>query len=250
MSHDPIVSIIIPAYNASAHLTDAVQSACGQTRRAIEVIVVDDGSTDATGALADGLARTDARIRVMHHPINRGRSGALNTGISAAEGSYVSFLDADDIYRPDKIARQVDFLATHQSVDVVYGDLEIKFMDGHLEERMAAADVSVARARLREKNGSDVHVFGGISEYVPSCSALVRAETLAEIRFDEQLRNSEDFDLWLQIIGAGFTMERLAGITYTYRLHHEQKSNVTANMNAAASIITKKIQEGAYRIAK
>ena len=98
------VSVIIPAYNAEAFLSDAVNSVLHQTWRELELIIVNDGSTDATGSLADQFRRQDRRVKLVDKP-NGGLSSARNAGIAAASGDAICFLDQDDIYLPDKIRR-------------------------------------------------------------------------------------------------------------------------------------------------
>lgn len=98
-----MVSVIIPAYNAEKYLPEAVASVISQSSFDWELILVDDGSTDSTPRLCDGLAASDARIRVIHKP-NGGLSDARNHGIDAARGEYLTFLDADDILAPGFIS--------------------------------------------------------------------------------------------------------------------------------------------------
>lgn len=128
---NPTVSIIIPAYNAAAYLQRAVASALAQTFANIEVVVVDDGSTDETPSLADQLASQDQRIRVVHQS-NRGLAEARRTGVNAASGDYVCHLDADDELTPDA----VDFLlgkCQSDNLDLAYGS-HIKVLDNGSEQ--------------------------------------------------------------------------------------------------------------------
>lgn len=96
----PLISIIIPIYNILDCLEKCVRSVCAQTYENLEILLVDDGSTDGTGALCDELAKTDARIRVFHKQ-NGGSSSARNLGISQAKGKYLGFVDSDDFIDPD-----------------------------------------------------------------------------------------------------------------------------------------------------
>lgn len=115
----PLVTIIIPAYNASSFLNRSVSSALAQTYGNIEIVIVDDGSTDDTGAIADGLAALDQRVRVIHQE-NRGLAEARRSGIKASKGEYITHLDADDELLPDAVA----FLYTkckEQQLDIAYG---------------------------------------------------------------------------------------------------------------------------------
>ena len=99
--------MIVPAYNASAHIRDAIRSALDQTHDSLEVLVVDDGSTDDTAAVVERIARGDGRVRLIRQA-NAGVAAARNAGIAAARGLYVAPLDADDLWYPEKLAAQVD----------------------------------------------------------------------------------------------------------------------------------------------
>src|SRR5438093_4604419 len=100
MQPQPLVTVIVPAYNAAATSARALESALAQTYRQIEVIVIDDASNDATSEIV--AAYRDERIRLLRLPRNQGESGAMNEGIANARGEYVAFLDADDEWLPTK----------------------------------------------------------------------------------------------------------------------------------------------------
>lgn len=102
----PDVSVIIPAWNAEGTLAETVGSAASQTHAAIEIIIVDDGSTDRTSAMAEGLCAQDSRISLVRQP-NGGVAAARNAGLARARGHWAAWLDADDLWHPEKIARQL-----------------------------------------------------------------------------------------------------------------------------------------------
>ena len=102
MDKQPLVSIIIPAYNAAAYIREALDSALAQTYRNKEIIVIDDGSTDKTSRLLERYIKTESIIYI--HQGNHGLAGARNTGIKTARGKYISLLDADDLLPPLKIS--------------------------------------------------------------------------------------------------------------------------------------------------
>ena len=103
---DVLVSVVIPAFQAADTLRETLESACAQTHGSFEIIVVDDGSTDETEAIARDVARRDPRIRVLRMP-NGGVAAARNAAIAAARGDFIAPLDADDLWHPDKISRQL-----------------------------------------------------------------------------------------------------------------------------------------------
>jgi glycosyltransferase involved in cell wall biosynthesis len=109
-SSPELVSVIIPAYNASETLGETLASVRSQSHRALDIIVIDDGSDDETGAIARGHAEEDPRIRILRQD-NAGAAVARNHGIAEARGALIAPIDADDLWRPDKIARQIQVLA-------------------------------------------------------------------------------------------------------------------------------------------
>lgn len=125
MQHSSKVSIIIPAYNAERFIERSVSCALAQTYENVEVVVVDDGSADATPAIAQRLAEADARVKCTFHETNRGRLEARRTGIEAATGNFVLFLDADDEIAPDMAERLLQ--AREDRFDIVQCDFELAY---------------------------------------------------------------------------------------------------------------------------
>ena len=126
---NPLVSVIIPAYNRSLFLKRAVRSVLGQTYPHLEAIVIDDGSTDETAKIIAALCEDDTRLCFIRHAVNKGAQAARNTGIKAAKGSYIAFLDSDDEWLPDKLEKQMGLFAHgNENLGVVYaGYREISF---------------------------------------------------------------------------------------------------------------------------
>ena len=120
MTH-PFVSIIVPIYNVEPYLRGCLDSLLNQTFKDFEVIMVDDGATDSSGAIADEYAQKDKRFSVIHQK-NKGLSGARNTGLKVAKGSYISFLDSDDYFHPDFLNLMMQ-VAQNEQTDVVFCNL-------------------------------------------------------------------------------------------------------------------------------
>jgi glycosyltransferase involved in cell wall biosynthesis len=123
---NPLVSVIIPAYNAAATLGEAIASVLGQSCRDFELIVVNDGSTDNTAEILGGF---DQRFTVINQP-NAGAAAARNKGLAAACGTYIAFLDADDFWRPELLAQLVPPLESDRKSSLAYADLEIVDSNG------------------------------------------------------------------------------------------------------------------------
>lgn len=114
-----LVSVVLPTHNRVNTLREAIHSVIDQTYRNLELIVVDDASTDATAQIAEGIA--DPRIRLLRHDTNRGAPAARNTGIAAARGEFIAFQDSDDAWLPEKLARQMAvFAQSPANVGAVY----------------------------------------------------------------------------------------------------------------------------------
>ncbi|MCP5432740.1 MAG: glycosyltransferase family 2 protein [Alphaproteobacteria bacterium] len=121
MSSNTLVSVVVPAYNAEATIDETLRSVRAQTHAALEILVVDDGSRDATLAMAERHAAQDSRIRIVRQA-NAGVAAARNTGWSQAKADLIAFVDADDLWAPDKIARQLAVMeARGPGVGLVYG---------------------------------------------------------------------------------------------------------------------------------
>jgi glycosyltransferase involved in cell wall biosynthesis len=116
----PLVSVIIPVYNCERYLADALESVLGQRHRPIELIVVDDGSIDGS---ADVARKYADRIRYCYQA-NRGIGAARNTGVDLATGTYLAFVDADDLWTEDKLERQMEALEACESLDIVFGHVQ------------------------------------------------------------------------------------------------------------------------------
>ena len=114
MSEMPTISLIIPVYKVEKYLDSCMQTVVAQSYRNLEILLVDDGSPDNSGAMCDAWAQKDARIRVIHKP-NGGLSSARNAGLDEATGEYVMFLDSDDTLHPDICSHLYDCLSKHNA---------------------------------------------------------------------------------------------------------------------------------------
>ena len=182
----PKVSVIIPAFNAEAFLAEAVGSVLAQTYRNIEIIVVNDGSSDGTGAVALSFGQ---RIIYVEQS-NSGPARARNRGIELSTGVFVAFLDADDLWVATKIEEQIRFLQGHPEVALVYAQM-VNFRQGtEIEEAPFPTNVHSGWLfdQLLTQNS------------IPLPSVLVRSQVLRAVGgFEEGLRTAEDTNLYLKI---------------------------------------------------
>jgi glycosyltransferase involved in cell wall biosynthesis len=184
----PRVSVIIPAYNGGAFLDRGLATVVSQTYGDFEVIVADDGSTDDT---AEVVAKYAPKVRYLYQP-NRGVSAARNLALSAASGEFLAHMDADDMWRPDKLARQIAFFAEHQDCGVVHSDVTI------IDE-----DDRVVHERFNRETKRFPPEGRCLADLLRRChiqvsSAMERREATEKMgAFDLRLRAAEDYYRWI-----------------------------------------------------
>jgi len=185
---EPLVSVVMPAHNVGWCVNRAVDSVLAQTFRAHEIVVVNDGSTDDTGAV---LAGYRGRIRVIDQE-NRGMCAARNVAIRHARGSYIAFLDADDQWLPQKLALQVELMESRPEVGFCSTAARVEDEQGKLLNLWRCCS---GRARMLET------LFAENAAIAGGCSAVMARKHLIERvgLFDETLRGFEDPDLWIRL---------------------------------------------------
>lgn len=196
------VSIVMPFRDAAAHLEEAIASARGQTFTAWELLLVDDGSTDRSGAIATAATRSDPRIRLIRRApgLPGSAAAARNLGIEHARGEFVAFLDADDVYEPDRLAAQLRDFDEHPDVDVVYGPTRWWHPDE--EDLDFVDDVRAVARRVHRPPTLLTRVLLLQRGQVPcTCSVLIRRPALHGIGgFEEAFALYEDQTLWAKLM--------------------------------------------------
>ena len=187
----PKVSVIIPTHNYARFLPESVKSVLGQTFGDFELIIVDDGSTDDTAAVARRYF-DDRRVRYICQE-KRGLSGTRNNGISHARGEYVAFLDADDFWLPEKLERQLKvFEQADSGVALVYCFIEYVDEEGKVLE--SVKELPIANPALKDLLHTN-WVLGSGS------SVLIRKSAFDRVGFfDEEMKSLEDLNMWLRIL--------------------------------------------------
>jgi glycosyltransferase involved in cell wall biosynthesis len=206
----PLVSIVIPAHNAAPYLPAALQSCNEQTHSNLEIIVIDDGSTDAT-----------ARVVAQHPAVtyiyqdNAGPGHARNTGIEAANGAFIQFLDADDVLLPQKITRSLAVFDQHPNASVVYSNYEWRTPD--LAAPVTEAAFLKTGSMVPPDDMLDFLLTSGSAPATTSC-ALCRTASLRAVKgFDERLFIGEDWFLWVKLAAAGQVIYPLDEALVWYR---------------------------------
>jgi glycosyltransferase involved in cell wall biosynthesis len=207
-ANDPLISVVIPAYNAAAYIGPTLDTVFAQTFTNFEVIVVNDGSPD-TAALESTLAPYRSRIRYIRQE-NRGPSGARNVAIKDARGSYIAFLDSDDVWLPRHLERQVAMLEADSSLGLVYSNAV------HIEDGRA---VGVAFDNTPQSLPVNFDALLEERATVNTSSAVALRRAILEAGlFDEQMRRCEDFDLWLRMAYSGVRVTFSREIQIGHRL--------------------------------
>lgn len=216
----PQVSVVLPAYNAERYLPDALESVLAQTFGGYECVVVDDGSADGTGEIADTYAARDRRVRVVHAP-HEGLVAALNRGVDAASAPWIARMDADDLMGPRRLERQLAFAVENPALGLVASRAN------HLGDRASNE---------------------GMAQFVDWTNALVTEEQIAAYRFVESplihptvmFRKEvfdahggyreggfpEDYELWLRWLEAGVRMAKAPEVLFDWR---ERPERLTRN---------------------
>lgn len=200
------VAVVIPAYNAEAHIASALASVNAQTVRPVELIVVDDGSTDRTATLAAA-----GGARVVAQRCNAGPSAARNAGVAATRSPWIAFLDADDRWLPDKLAAQWETLQRWPDVAFCITDYVLHQADGNVLSGVLTADPAYRAIVRTATNGVAVRLDAGSfahalvrSMFVRQSSAIVRRELFLRSGGYERGRHlAEDYDLFIRLIAQG-----------------------------------------------
>jgi hypothetical protein len=194
------VAVIIPTHNRATLLPRAIDSVLAQTEAdCCDIVVVDDGSTDAT---PQAVRAYGDRIQYLRHPVSRGAAAARNTGIAASHGEFVAFLDDDDTWLPDKIARQRAAMARWPACVLVAGCAFDRYADGDLRARPRPA---VPRDQL-----TDLAPHLLRDNFLSTPLVMVRRAALMRAGlFDPELQRAEDYHLWvrLALVGPGVVLD-------------------------------------------
>ncbi|WP_425956296.1 glycosyltransferase family 2 protein [Xylanimonas sp. McL0601] len=198
----PLVTVVMPAFNGERTLRESAASVLDQTFTSLELIIVDDGSTDTTATVVEDLAVRDARVRLVRQPRSAGPAAARNAGIGVARGRYLAFCDADDLWLPTKLERQLE-LAGRTGAALVYSGYH-----------RVDADYAGSAAAFRPQ-GRIVRVPTGLTHaellrrnVVGCLTAVVDVERTGPVSMPD-LPGAEDWALWLRILRNG---GRAAGI--------------------------------------
>jgi Glycosyl transferase family 2 len=205
----PLVSVIMPAYNAAEHIAEAIRSVAAQTYTNWELLVVDDGSTDDTGAIVAGLDLPADKLRYLTQS-NAGEGAARNRAIREARADLIAFLDSDDIWEPARLERQIPVMAA--------GPYDLVYTNGYFVGDPSASPFPIAHGA---HSAREMFQLLYQRNHIPVLSVLTtkHAVTRAGSFNEESSRLSEDYDLWLRMANTGSTFYGLADQLVGYRDH-------------------------------
>ncbi len=210
------VSVIIPSYNHAQYIREAIESVLAQTYKDIEIIVVDDGSSDNTKEILSPYIK-DGKIRYIYQE-NRGLAAARNTGVKAAQGRYIKFLDSDDFLYSEQIEQQVGQIKTSDNFFSISDHCLLRPNGEIVKHKYYPADAERQLAYFLGDNPAPVHA------YLVTKVLIDRAGG-----FDETLKACEDWDLWIRILQEGAIIKHLPYMGCCYRV---SSTSMSANMES------------------
>ena len=228
-----LTSVIVPVYNGEKYLAAALDSILAQDHRPIEVVVVDDGSTDSSG----GVARAFSDVRYIRED-RQGPAVARNTGLAECHGEFISFLDADDLWLPDKLSVQAAYLAAHADVGCAMGRMKNFLEEGiHCPRWVDPATISESCA-------------------CPSLLTLLSHRWVFDKvgRFNSSYRQGEDLEWLIRLTESKIPLARLPELALLRRIHsgntsHDQNGSARARIRMLKESIDRKRAAGAEEVA-
>jgi glycosyltransferase involved in cell wall biosynthesis len=233
-----LISVIIPSYNSGKFLAEAIESVVNQTFGDIEIIVVNDGSTDDTERIVREWQQRDRRIKYINHQINKGLAAARNTGIRAAKGQYIALLDADDVWLPQKLEVQLKLL--EEGSEFVYSDRFYLIDDKRTNQSyFVSQDITPCQGKGRACLPALIK-----KSFLSSSTVIMDRKIIEQIGFyDKSLSASEDYDFWIRILYHDFKINFSFQPLIYQRYHRGQMRNDIFKMRLSRYIVFKKHPE-------
>lgn len=224
--HTPLVTVAIPAYNHAPFIAQAIESVLSQDVPSLEVLVIDDASTDATADIAEAIAARDPRVRVIRHPRNLGPGGASEEYVKYGRGEYLATLPSDDMFAPGKLKAQLEYLSTHPEIDMV--GTGVMFIDEAGEPITHQSHFAASLFSTRNRtHGGWLRYFFEQGNNIPGPSLLFRMRCFRELALDPRLMQLQDYDYWVRWVLAGYRIGMLDAPLTWYRILNRQ-----ANLSA------------------
>lgn len=212
----PQISVITPCYNAGPTIRETIDSVLQQTFKDWELLIIDDCSTDNSAEIIREYSSRDSRIKYFKTEEKSGSpSTPRNIGIDNASGEYIAFLDADDVWLPDKLAKQIEFM-TGNNVDLSYSYYEKMTWNGTRSDRIVRTRPVTTYEKLLRSNS------------IPCLTSMIRREAVGATRFKQIAQ--EDFCFWLDVLKKGYKAYNLCEVTAIYRMTRNSRSSNKIDM--------------------
>ena len=208
MSTEPLITVLMPVYNAQRYLAQAIESILAQTYPDFEFLIIDDASTDASREIV--LSYADPRIRLVQNAENLGQSATLNQGLGLAVGDYVAIMHADDVAVPERLAQQVQYLHQHPATAILGGHADYIDAEGNKVGRGIRAAIGYPRILWQ---------FAFRNPMAHSSILLRRRDILQLGAYSTTYFGTQDYDLWCRAAREGLRIENVDRVLIQYRLH-------------------------------
>lgn len=227
MKNDPLVTVIIPVFNCEKYIRESIECALAQTYSNIEIIAVDDGSTDNSLRVLESFG---GKITIIRQK-NSGSAVARNAGIEAAAGKYVAFLDGDDYWFSEKVSEQVKYLATHPTVRLVFCEwIEWKYSvdkDSPKPKRPSYGDLQ----KIQPELSGDLYKELLLECILHTSTVVMHTELARDIGgFNPGFKKGQDYEFWLRV-SRETEIHKLSAVLSLYRIHEESITSSPPSIN-------------------
>ncbi len=230
------ISVVMAAYNAQKYLSEAMDSILGQTYTDFELIVINDCSTDGSGALLKEYAGKDSRVIVLENKENMGLTKSLNRGLAVAQGEYIARMDADDISVPDRFQKQVEFLDSHP--DYSFVSCIGRYIDENGKEE---------QLRLFPETNEEIYAMMPKVDAVMHPGVMFRRADIAKIgNYCEDFRVVQDYDLWFRGMAAGYKFYNIQEPLVLFR----RNDSYNTRKSRAYRLVDYRVRKKGYKINK
>ncbi len=223
----PKISVIMPVYNAEKYLSKSITSVLSQTFADFEFIIIDDASSDASGAIIEKFQGQDKRLKIIKNRQNLGVAACLNLGLSSAQGQYIARQDADDISLPDRLQKQYEYLEKNKHIFLLGSAAIIIDEQGRPLGLMAKKDNYRRLKKILKKTNSIIHP-----------SIMFRQEK--NIFYNPQARWCEDFELYQRLLKQGKNLTNLSQPLIKYRIY---KQSISSKKGAEQELIMEAVKK-------
>lgn len=205
-----MVSVIMPAYNSEAFIAEAIESVISQTYSNWQLLIIDDASSDSTHKIASSFSVKDRRIQLIKNSTNQGTYISRNKGIKRASGNFIAFLDSDDLWKPEKLEKQLEFIFK-ENLAACYSSYELMTEKGEMLNKKVNALPELTYQKLLKAN------------YVGNLTGIYDTAKLGKI-FCHPIKKRQDWVLWLEVIKKGGAIKSVQDSLAIYRIRKNSLS--------------------------